>query len=223
MYRALGRALAQLFVPPIRGTLVLCLIASVALLVVLCALVWLLLYALPFHLVWLHWTVEVLGGFAVLGLAWVLFPGIAGIVVGLFLERVARAVEARYYPGLAPPRAQSTGELIAGALRFAGVSIVLNLLALPIYLFVPALNLAVFLLLNGYLLSREYFELVALRRAAPDAVRRLRVAHSAEMMLMGVLFAFFLTVPVVNLIAPVLATAAMVHLYQGYAARTAAS
>jgi uncharacterized protein involved in cysteine biosynthesis len=214
MHKALARAFAQLFLAPIRGVLVLCLIASVTLLVILCALIWVLLYALPFHLVWLHWTVEVLGGFAVVGLAWVLFPGIAGLVVSLFLDRVAGAVEARYYPGLATPRRQGFGELLLGGLRFAGISILLNLLALPIYLFVPALNLLVFLLLNGYLLSREYFELVALRRAGPVDATRLRKAHPAQMMLMGMVFAFLLTVPIVNLIAPVFATAAMVHLFR---------
>jgi uncharacterized protein involved in cysteine biosynthesis len=157
-----------------------------------------------------------LGGFAVVGLAWVLFPGIAGLVVSLFLDRVAGAVEARYYPGLGAARRQGFGELFLGGLRFAGVSILLNLLALPIYLFVPAINLVVFLLLNGYLLSREYFELVALRRAAPKDVTRLRKAHSMQMMLVGILFAFLLTVPIVNLIAPVFATAAMVHLFQDF-------
>jgi CysZ protein len=216
MHRAVARSLAQLFAPPIRGVLAKCLIGSIVLMVVLCTLVWVLLYALPFHLVWLHWVVEVLGGFAVVGLSWVLFPGIAGLVVSLFLNQVADAVEARYYPGLGPARRQPFGELLLEGLRFAGVSILLNLLALPIYLFVPAINFLVFLGLNGYLLSREYFELVAFRRRSPAETKQLRLAHPAQMLLMGALFAFLLTVPVVNLIAPVFATAVMVHLFHDF-------
>jgi uncharacterized protein involved in cysteine biosynthesis len=162
---------------------------------------------------WLHWIIEILGGLATLALSWLLFPGIAGIVVSFYLDTVAEAVEARHYPGLTPGRRQPLGELILEGLRFAGISVLLNLVALPVYLFIPAINLFVFYGLNGYLLSREYFELVAFRRLSPPEARRLRRAYPGQMLLVGVLIAFLLTVPVVNLIAPVFATALMVHVF----------
>jgi CysZ protein len=218
MLRAITRSLNQLFDPRIRGVLVKSLLGTLVLFALLWGAVWYLLTQLVLPHAWLHWVVDVLGGLAVLALSWVLFPGIAGLVVSLFLDTVADAVEARHYPGLGPARRQSFGELVLEGLRFAGVSILLNLLALPVYLFVPAINLLVFLGLNGYLLSREYFELVAFRRLAPPEARRLRLAHPAQMLLMGALIAFLLTIPVANLIAPVFATALMVHAYHGVAA-----
>lgn len=218
MFNLITRSLAQIFTPPIRGVLLKSLLGTLVLFALLWALVWYLLYQLPLPLPWLHWAVEVMGGFAVTALSWVLFPGIASVVVSLFLDQVADAVEARYYPALGPARRQSFREMVLVGVRFAGLSLLLNLLALPVYLFAPAMNLLVFLGLNGYLLSREYFELVAMRRLAPPQARRVRLAHPGQMLLVGVLIAFLLTVPMVNLIAPVFATALMVHVYHGIAA-----
>jgi uncharacterized protein involved in cysteine biosynthesis len=74
---------------------------------------------------------------------------------------------------------------------------------------------------NGYLLSCEYFELVALRRLEAGDVRSLRKAYGGPLFMAGVLIAFLLTVPLVNLVAPVIGTAAMVHLFQRWRDRGA--
>jgi len=100
-------------------------------------------------------------------------------------------------------------------LAFATVAVGLNLLLLPFYLLLlwfPPAYAVLFYGVNGYLLGREYFEQVAMRRLDPEAARRLRRAHQGRIVLAGVAIAFLLTVPILNLIAPVLATAFMVHL-----------
>ena len=53
-----------------------------------------------------------------------------------------------------------------------------------------------------------------LRRLAPRPARRLRRAHRGRVLLAGIVVVFIMTIPVVNLIAPVLATAFMVHVFQ---------
>jgi len=103
---------------------------------------------------------------------------------------------------------------IFSSLRFLVVVVALNLLVLPAYL-IPGVNLVIFYVLNGYLLSREYFELVALRRMTPQSARTVRKAHSAKLFGAGVIVAFFSTIPLVNLLVPVVATAFMVHIFQG--------
>ena len=90
----------------------------------------------------------------------------------------------------------------------------LNLLALPllaVLVFIPPLNLVVFYGLNGYLLGREYYELVALRRMDLRQAGALRHRYAVPIFLAGVLITFFSTVPFLNLLTPVLATAFMVH------------
>ena len=145
-------------------------------------------------------------------LALILFPGIVSALASIFLEDVADAVEARHYPGLSPAKVLGWGVLLTASARLIGLTIVLNLMALPFYL-VPGLNLVIYFGLNGYLLGREYFEVVALRRLNAEDAKALRQKHRAQITLAGAGAAMLLTIPIVNMIAPVLGTAAMVHLF----------
>ena len=139
------------------------------------------------------------------------------MVLSFLLEDIALAVEQRHYPDLPAARKQPVTEALRNALAFAGVTIALNLLLLPIYLvllFVPPLNLFVFYGLNGYLLGREYFELVAQRRLDPTQMRRLRTGNRGRLFIGGVVIAFLLTLPVINLAIPIVATGFMIHLFE---------
>ena len=93
----------------------------------------------------------------------------------------------------------------------------MNLLALPFYL-LPFVNIALFWVVNGYLIGREYFELVALRHLPFAEVAALRKRHRMRVFLAGVIIALFTTVPLLNLFAPLFGTALMVHTYKRLAA-----
>ena len=159
---------------------------------------------------------DVFGGIAVLAMTWLLFPAVVTLIVSFFLEDIAGAVDRRHYPALGAPRRQGLPEILWITVKFAVIAVALNILALPVLLalfFTPFYPL-VFYALNGYLLGREYFELVAHRRMDPAAGKALRRARSGSVFIAGVIVAFLLTVPVVNLIAPVIGAAAMVHLVE---------
>jgi CysZ protein len=160
---------------------------------------------------WIDTVVDVLGGLAVLFLTWLLFPAVATLVIGLFIDRIITAVESQYYPHLPAPVSLSFWHSLAVAVKFTGVMVGLNLVVLPLYL-VPVLNIILFYGLNAYLLGREYFEMVALRRLDPRSVQRLRRSHRLRLFIAGLLIAGLLTFPVVNLVAPLLGAAFMVHL-----------
>ena len=74
--------------------------------------------------------------------------------------------------------------------------------------------MVIFLALNGYLVGREYFEVVAGRRLPPPAARALKKTIGGRLWLAGALVAIMLTIPVFNLVAPVVGTAFMVHLFE---------
>ena len=162
---------------------------------------------------WLDTLADGLGWALVLVLTWVMFPGVVSAMVALFLEQIAETVEHRHYPGLPKAEGQPVGEQIMTALRFLGVMVLLNILLLPFMLFGPVYPL-LFYCVNGYLLGREYFELVASRRLGQREVILLRRTYGGRIFLAGTALAMLLTVPVVNLLAPVIATAAMVHLFE---------
>ncbi len=159
---------------------------------------------------WLNRTIEVLGALGSLVVAWFLFPSVVVAVSSLFLERVVDLTEARFYPGLPPPRRVPLAEQALAALRLLGISLLLNLLALPLY-FLPLVNLPFWLLLNGYLVGREYFELVAQRRVAPEALAPTRRAARWTYWSGGAVIAALLAVPILNLAAPVIGAAFMTH------------
>lgn len=162
--------------------------------------------------------IATLGGFLLLiVVSFLVFPGVVSMIVPLFMDQVAGAVEDRHYPALPPAREQPVPEMLGDAVRLGLVTVGLNLAALPFYLiflFIPGLNLVLFYLLNGYLFGREYFELVAVRRLDREEMKRLWLSRKRHFMLAGVVITFLFSVPIVNLIAPVVGTAFMVHLFQ---------
>jgi CysZ protein len=215
MLTALCRALYALSTPPMRRVVAL----SLGLAVLTFALLWLAVAGVLYNSAFfewrpLNWLVDLMGGLAVLTLSWLFFPAVVTLIMSLFLERIAAAVEALDYPGRRPPRRQAIGETVGAMLRLTALTLLLNLLALPVYLLIPGINLFLFLALNGYLLGREYFEVVALRRLDAAATRAARNRFGLRVFLGGVVIAALFAVPVVNLVAPVFATALMVHVFE---------
>lgn len=164
---------------------------------------------------WLEWPLQILGSFAVVALAWLLFPAVATAILSLFLDRVLDRLDAQHYPELPPARRVPLRAVLASGARLIGLTLALNLVALPIYLAFPAINLFLFYTLNGYLLSREYFDLVAFRRLDGVAAKALWRARLGRWFLAGVAIAALLSLPIVNLAAPLIAAAFMLHLVTG--------
>ncbi|MEQ8667216.1 MAG: EI24 domain-containing protein [Rhodospirillales bacterium] len=216
MFDAIGKALRQLDDPAIQRTLLLSVAIALGCFVALWLVIGFLLSETAiFSIGWLETIVDVLGGLATALFTWLLFPAVVSGLVGVFLDGVARAVEARHYPELGPARGQNVGEAIVSGLKFIGVLVVLNIFML-LFLIVPPVFPFVFYAVNGYLLGREYFELVALRRIGAADARTLRKQRQGALFAAGIAIALLLTVPVVNLLAPIVATATMVHLFQSW-------
>jgi CysZ protein len=158
--------------------------------------------------VWLDRIAELLGVLGTLVIAWFLFPATVVAISSFFLDRVVDLTEARYLPALPRARELSVLQAAPAALRLLGLSLLLNLLLLPFY-FIPGLNIPLWLALNGYLVGREYFELIALRRLGPRAARTMRAEVRLRVWLSGALIAAMLAVPILNLVAPIVGAAFM--------------
>lgn len=220
MLTALTRAFGQLGDPAIRRVLWIGIAVALAVIVALTwGTTWLLANVEVPGFDWVTDLLQWLGGFAALVLSIFLFPGVVGMVSSLFLDNVAAAVEHRHYPALGAVRSQGLGETVGTALRFLLVLIGFNLLALVASLIVPPFSVFFFYSVNGYLLGREYFELVAQRRMDPAAATALRRRFRWRVLGAGVVIAILVSVPIVNLLTPVLGTAFMVHIVQRLATR----
>lgn len=153
---------------------------------------------------------------AMLVVMWILFPAIVTGIAGIFLDRVVQLVEARHYPGDPPGREPPLWPSIWRAVKFTLLVLSINLLVLPLYLVglvFPPILIVIFLV-NGYLLGREYFELVAFHHLQEGDVFVARRRNTTTVLLGGIAIAFGFTVPFLNLIVPVVGAAMMVHIFK---------
>ena len=164
----------------------------------------------------IDWLVTALsvGSFALmLLLSFFLMIPVASAITSMFLDTVAEAVEEVHYPGL--PAAPKVGftEALRDTLSFLGVLIGANILAFALYVILPFASVLIFYLLNGFLLGREYFTMAAIRREGRERAYAMRKKHGTEIWIAGCLMALPLTIPLVNLLIPVLGAATFTHLY----------
>lgn len=221
MWTALLHGVADAFAPAERRAMLLSLVGAVALLAAL----WVGGSAALFGLhlsgfTWLDRAIDLLGSLAGLFLAWLLFPTASMLVLSFFLDGIVAEIERRHYPDLPPPRRIGLGQSLGSALRLTLLALVLNLVVLPLY-FLPVANVIVFYGINGYLVGREYFESIAFRRLDTRDVRALWHRHRMALIVAGMVIAFLLSVPVVNLVAPMIGLAFMLHLVEGLRRRAA--
>ena len=148
-----------------------------------------------------------------LGLSVFLMMPVASAFSGLFLEDVASAVEDRHYPGLPPVARISLMDNLIDTANFMGLLIAVNVVALLLYAISGPFIPLVFWGLNGLLLGREYFTLTATRRIGRTAAKALRRQHWAKIWIAGTLMAAPLSIPLINLIIPVLGVATFTHLF----------
>ncbi|SRR6266404_1077661 len=218
MIRAFELALRQLGDPRLRSIIWQSLALSIVLQALLGVLAWWALQSLAtFEWNWLNVAIKWLGGGAVAVLALMFFPASFGIVISIFLEKIADIVEAEYYPQLGKAPGISVAAGLWSGLVFLVALVVLNLLMLPLYLaalFIAGLGAVLFYGVNGWLTGRLYYEQVALRRLKLREVTAWRKANPGVLWLMGVVLVFLGTIPILNLIVPVLGVVAMVHVAQ---------
>ena len=152
--------------------------------------------------------------------AFLMIP-VASAITSLFLDDVALAVEDRHYPGLPDPPPVPFLEAARDTVAFLGVLIVANLLAFALYALFPPFTPLIFYAVNGFLLGREYFQIAAMRREGREGAAALQRRHRGRIWLAGALMCVPLSVPILNLIVPVLGAATFTHLYHRLAARPA--
>lgn len=218
MIRAFELALRQLGDPRLRSIIWQSLALSIVLQVLLGGVAWWALQSLPhFDWNWVNVAIKWLGGGAVVVLALMLFPASFGIVISIFLERIADIVEDEYYPHLGRAPGISILAAVWSGLLFLVALVAINLVMLPLYLvglFVAGLGAVLFYGVNGWLTGRLYYEQVALRRMKLREVGAWRRANPGVLWLMGIVLVFLGTIPILNLIVPVLGMVAMVHVAQ---------
>jgi CysZ protein len=220
MIAAAFKAFGDLFLPEFRAVLFKALGLTLALFIATLIGVEVLLETLTqFSWAWADWVLGIGTGLALLVAFFFLMSPVTAAFAGLFLDDVARKVEIRHYPQDRPGVPLPTSKAIVMAVQFFFLVLLINLAVLPIVLF--GIGAIALVIANAYLLSREYFEMVAMRHMPPDEARAMRKVNSPQIFVAGLLPALLALVPFVNLIVPLYATSYFVHLFKSVRASSA--
>ena len=229
MFDAAVKALTQMFSPPFRRILLKS--AGIALLLVVVA-------AIGLHrlLVWftesgqawiettfgvttttplwvLSWVLSVVAALGVIAGSIFLMPAVTGLMASFFADEIAEEVERRYYPGDPPGHALPLLPALLQGIQTALLAILVYLVAMP-SLLLAGFGAVIFFLATAFLLSREYFQLAAMRFRPPAEAKKLRKANQSTVFLSGMFLAAFVSIPILNLATPLFGTAFMVHMHK---------
>lgn len=161
---------------------------------------------------WGNTLIEVAAGLGFAVLSFFLIPPVTALFAGLYLDHIAGLVEQRHYPNDPPGRELPLGRAIITGLQFGLLVLVVNLAVLPMLLF--GIGAIILVMVNAYLLSREYFEMAAMRHMEIADARALRKANSPQVFAAGFVPALLALVPIVNLAVPLFSTSYFVHIFK---------
>ncbi len=162
------------------------------------------------HGIW-GWLIAVLGTAGGLLLAFFLFLPVAVVIGTLYIERIARAVERRFYPSLAPALGAPAATQLWDGLAVGARVLLLNLVGLVLALVIPGIGLLIAWAIAAYAIGRGLFVAVAMRRMSRPEAQALYRRRLGPVLVQGGVLALAGTVPLLNLLIPVIGTAAMVH------------
>ena len=209
---------SQLPDPAFRRVIIKAILLSIFVFVFLAIVVWFVLSETNFFTFWIFEAfADMFGGITAIVIAWLLFPTLASFFITLFLEDIVEAIESRHYPNILLEKINNPSATFIISLRFTAIALFLNILAIPFYFFTiwfPPLGIFVFYCLNGYLLGREYFELVALRHIKMEDIPSIRQANRLKLFLFGSVTTFLFTIPIINFLAPILGVTGMTHFFR---------
>lgn len=159
------------------------------------------------------------GFLAMLLFGWVLFRAIAVAVIWLFGDDIVIAVERRHYPSaLASAQHVPVARSLALGVRSAVRALLVNVILMPVYVVLLVTGFGTPLLFyaaNGWLLGADLGEMVAARHMTGGEMKAWARDTRWTRWDLGVMIAALLSVPFVNLIAPVLGAAMATHLFHG--------
>ena len=169
---------------------------------------------------WLSEKIGFLGWFSplLLGAVFLFFPSIMVGVLFLFADVVIDCIEKHHYSH----RDKVEKSLVRGIRDTAHFSLKMmgyNILFLPLYIiliFIPPLSFAVYCLINGWLLAKEYFHTLGSRYHTAETLSEHWGQARIPMVLYCMVLSALLVVPVLNLFIPIIGLIGIVHLWHNH-------
>jgi len=157
---------------------------------------------------WFSGLAVMVGSLFIFGLGYFFLASVYAAFLGIFLDDALDAVHETHYPDAQWNPPPGIIESAIASLRFILWSLAVYTMASPLLLigyFVPPVGIVLQILLGGHLLGREYSQLVELRLPIEKRSKTInRLSH-------GTIATVLWAIPLINLIAPLLLAASLVH------------
>ncbi len=213
MIKAAYRALGDITSPEFRNILLkaigLTLVMFIAVFLAVQSAFWFLTF---FPYPWIETLVAIGAGLGLFVAFFFLMAPVTAIFAGLYLDDVAAKVEQRHYALEPPGKPLSTLKALGISVQFGLLVLLINVLALPLVF--TGFGAIVLVTINAYLLSREYFEMAAMRHMDLEDAKEFRKDNGYQVFVAGLLPALMSVVPILNLVVPIFSTSYFVHLFK---------
>jgi len=174
---------------------------------------WMSVHLIDIQTEWLDTAVTwIIGCITGIG-GWFMLPACIVLISGVFQETVIHRVETVFYPDKVREDGPRLWPDVIHDIKFTILSISLNLLILPLYLI--SIGFVMSVLLNTYLLGREFFESAAGYHLGKPGAGQLGKRNRAVVYIGGLAITLITLIPLINLFVPILATVWMVHAFHG--------
>jgi CysZ protein len=140
-----------------------------------------------------------------------MLPALTILIGGMFQETVINRVEKKYYPENVRKETPKFWPDFFHDVKFTIKSIILNILIFPFYFF--AIGFIVSILLNSYLLGREFFETAAGHHIGKDKATILLKQNKMVIYGGGLVITLMNLIPILNVFMPIIGMVWMVHVY----------
>ena len=144
---------------------------------------------------------------------WFMLPALTVFISGMFQEKAIYRIEQTYYPYAASDKEPEFWPNIVHDIKFTLWALFLNLLVLPLYLI--GIGFVVSIILNSYLIGREFFESAAGYHIGKVKAKNLGRQNRKVVYTGGFIITIMTLVPLLNLFVPIIAVVWMVHIYHG--------
>ena len=168
-------------------------------------------YLAEFETEWMNTLVTSFAGVVSSIAGWFMLPSLTILIGGIFQETVIHRVEKYYYPDKMRKESPKFWPDFFHDVRFTLKSIFLNILIFPTYFF--AIGFVISILLNTYLLGREFFETAAGHHLGKARAREILKQNKSNVYGSGLVITLLNLIPVLNVFMPIIGMVWMVHVY----------
>jgi CysZ protein len=187
------------------------LLAIIVVFVLVTAITWISALLIQIEIEWLDtlvgWLIGILTGIV----GWFMLPVLTVLIAGMFQETVIYRVEFVFYTDEIREEPPKFWPDIWYDIKFTIWALSLNIIILPLYLI--GIGFIVSILLNSYLLGREFFESAAGYHLGKPEAKNLGEKNRFVIFIGGLVITLMALVPILNLFVPIIAVVWMVHVY----------